>query len=58
LNVKISYLDSDAKQKIEEITLPLEVKAIAQEGPNWLLILVILVVIGFGVWKFVLKKKK
>ena len=58
LKVKISYLDSDAKQKTEEIILPLEVKATAQEGPNWLLILIILVIIGFGVWKFVLKKKK
>ena len=58
LKVKISYLDSDAKQKIVEIILPLEVKATAQEGPNWLLIIIILAVIGFGVWKFVLKKKK
>lgn len=58
IKVKISYLDSDAKQKTKEITLPLEVKAVTQEGPNWILILIILAVIGFGIWKFVLKKKK
>jgi hypothetical protein len=58
LTVKISYLDSDAKQKIKEIILTPTAQVIAQEGPNWLLILVILVVVGFGVWNFVLKKKK
>jgi len=58
LTVKISYLDSDAKQKVKEIILTPEVQITAQEGPNWLLILVVIIVIGAGIWQFVLKKKK
>ena len=58
LTVKISYLDSDAKQKVKEIILTPEVQIVAQEGPNWLLILVVIIVIGAGIWQFVLKKKK
>jgi len=58
LTVKISYLDSDAIQKVKEIILTPEAQVLAQDGPNWLLIIVVLVIIGFGVWNFVLKKKK
>lgn len=58
LKVNISYLDSDAKQKTEEITLYPQATTSAQEGPNWLLIIIVLAIVGFGVWKFVLKKKK
>lgn len=58
LKVKISYLDSDAKQKVKEIILNPKGQIATQEGSNWLLILVVLVVIGAGVYRFVLKKKK
>lgn len=58
LKVKISYLDSDAKQKVKEIILNPKGQIATQEGPNWLLILVVLVVIGAGVYNFVLKKRK
>lgn len=58
LKVKISYLDSDAKQKVKEIILNPKGQVTSQEGPNWLLILVVLVLLGAGIYKFVLKKKK
>lgn len=58
VKVNINYLDSDAKNKTKEITLYPQVQINNQEGPNWLLIIVILAIIGFGVWKFVLNKKK
>ncbi len=58
LKVKISYLDSDAKQKVKEIILNPKGQIATQEGSNWLLILVVLVVIGAGVYNFVLKKRK
>jgi hypothetical protein len=58
LKVIISYLDSDAKQKTKEITLYPIAQTAAQEGPNWLMIIIVLAVIGFVAWKFVLNKKK
>lgn len=58
LKVKISYLDADAKQKVKEITLNPKGTAATQEGPNWILILIVLAVIGFGAYKFIIKKRK
>lgn len=58
INLTISYLDSDAKQKTKEINLNPQAKTDSQEGPNWLLILIILGIIGFGAWYFFIKKKK
>ncbi|MDD4467827.1 MAG: hypothetical protein PHF68_01625 [Candidatus ainarchaeum sp.] len=58
ITMKITYLDSDAKQKTKEITLQTQAKTTTQEGPNWILILIILALIGFGAWKYIIKKKK
>lgn len=58
LKVKVSYLDSDAKQKVKEISLPIAGSITSQEGPNWALIIIVLAIVGFLVWNFVLKKRK
>jgi hypothetical protein len=58
VKISISYLDSDATTKTKDITIQVASKEAIVEGPNLLLILVAIIVVGFLIWNFVLKKKK
>ncbi|MFA5125660.1 MAG: hypothetical protein WC462_01505 [archaeon] len=58
IEVTINYQDSDSTMKTKTIQIPLKTQQAIAEGPNMLLILVILVVIGIIVWNFFIKKKK
>ncbi|MFA6268198.1 MAG: CARDB domain-containing protein [archaeon] len=58
IDVVIEYQDSDAVIKTKTIQLPIKADTTTTEGPNMTLILVVLVIVGIIVWKFVLKKKK
>jgi hypothetical protein len=58
LTLTISYMDADAQNKTTNITIPVKQSTTIAEGPNFLLILAILAVLGVIVWKFVLNKKK
>ncbi len=58
VQVKITYLDADAITKTKEIAIQVTSKDTVTEGPNILLILVIIIVAGFLFWNFALKKKK
>jgi hypothetical protein len=54
----ITYQDADATTKTKTIQIPLKADMVTGEGPNLLLIAIVLIVIGFLVWNFVLKRRK
>jgi hypothetical protein len=58
LNVKITYQDADSTVKTKNIALKITPKTTTQEGPNLLLILIIIAVIGIVIWNFFIRKKK
>lgn len=55
--VTISYQDSDSIMKTKVIQIPIKATIQTTEGPNMLLILIVIVVIGFVGWNFFLKGK-
>ncbi|MGI6589188.1 MAG: COG1361 S-layer family protein [Candidatus Iainarchaeum sp.] len=60
IRMKITYLDSDAKQKTKEITLNAKVKTPTQENFNWntMLTIIIVIILILGVRAYLKKKQK
>ncbi|MFA5931132.1 MAG: hypothetical protein WC821_02365 [archaeon] len=57
VEVTISYQDSDSIMKTKTISIPIKATEATAEGPNMLLILVVIAVVGLVVWNFFLKGK-
>jgi hypothetical protein len=57
LKINIEYQNADATQKKTTLEIPITTQTTTQEGPNYVLILIILIIIGIIVWNYKIRKK-